>query len=116
MVLLDNSLIKSRQKSSFEKFLQFRQLIIFGACFLKYVYRTVRVSLWKSESLTSRVSELQKPLGIFANNRSITFGLSGFLKHVGFFIKFFSDYKLQNCLKLGSVISALKSPGNKKFS
>ena len=72
--------------------------------------------LGQSESPVSRVSELQKLLGLFINNRSITFGLPGFLKHVGFFIKFFSEYKLQNLFKLGSAISALRSPSNKKFS
>ena len=57
----------------------------------------------------------QKILGLFVNSRSITFGLPGFLKPV-FFIKFCSEYELQNSFKLGSVISALRSPSNKTFS
>ena len=80
MLLLDNSLIKLYRKGSFEKRVHFLVLV-----FLKYVFRIVKVSLWKSESPVSRLSELQKLLGLFVNNRSITFGLSGFLKHVVFF-------------------------------
>ena len=79
------------------------------------MFRTVKVSLWKSESPVLRVPELQKLPGLFVNSRSITFGLSGFLKHVDIFINVFSEYKLQNFFKLGSVISVLKSPSNKKF-
>ena len=56
---------------------------------MKYVFRTVKVRIWLAESPVSRASELQKLLCLFVNSRSITFGMSGFLKHVGFFIKFF---------------------------
>ena len=84
MPLLDISLIKSVRNESFEKFLKFSWLITFGDCFLKNVLRTVTVNLWKSESPVSRVSELQKLLGLFVNMRSIVLGFSELLKHVGF--------------------------------
>ena len=62
---------------------------------MKNVLRTVTVNFLKSESPVSRVSELQKLLGLFVNMRSIVLGFSGFLEQVGFFIKFLRLYNLQ---------------------
>ena len=115
MPLLDISLIKLVRNESFEKFLYFQSLITFGDCFLKNILRTVTVNLWKSKSPVSRVSELQKLLGLFVNMRSIVLGFYGFLKPVGFFIKILRKYKLQKSFKFVSVISELKSPSNMKF-
>ena len=67
------------------------------------------IATLKSESLVSRVSELQKLLGLFINMRSIVLGFSGFLKNVGF-IEFLRRYKLEKSFKFVSVISELKSP------
>ena len=39
----------------------------FGDCFLKNVLSTGKVNLWKSDSPVSRVSELQKLIGLFVN-------------------------------------------------
>ena len=74
----------------------------------------VTVDLWKSESPVSRVSELQILLSLFVNTRSIVLGFSGFLKHLGFFIKFLRKCKLQKFFKFVSVVSELKSPSNMK--
>ena len=56
-----------------------------------------------------------KQLGWFVKIRSMHIGLSGFLKHVGFFIKLVSPFNLQNFSKHFSLTEALKSPKNKKF-
>ena len=75
-------------------------MITFGILFLKNVFRTVTVNLRKSKSLVSRVSEVQKLVGLFVNIRSIDLGFSRFLEHVGFFMKFSRRYKFQKFFKL----------------
>ena len=50
--------------------------MILGHCFLRYVFKTVTVILWKSDSPVSIVQDDWKLYGWFVKIRSIRVGLS----------------------------------------
>ena len=67
-----------------------------GVCLGTYVFRTVIVILWWSESPHSRVILFWKLWGRFVKITPIELRFNGFLKHVASLIKFFRLYESQN--------------------
>ena len=84
--------------------------------FLRYDLRTATVMLWKSIKPVSNAHEFWKLRTEFVNIKSIVLGLSGFWKHAGTWIKFFSLWKLQKSLIWMLASSTLMSPIRNNFS
>ena len=83
---------------------------IIGLAFWKYVLRTIKRNLWKSDIPVSEPSEFQKHFGWFVYIRSMQAGLSTPWKHVGSLMRDFKLHDAQNCSKKLWEISVFKPP------
>ena len=55
--------------------------------FVQITFKTVATTLWKSDIIVSKAEVSEKQLGRFVRNKSIHYGLDGFLKTYGTFYK-----------------------------
>ena len=79
------------------KSLYFRQLTTCGFILGKCIFITATTILRKSESPVSITYVFLKLSGLFVNIKSMHVGFSGFLKHIGSFIRFSSFVNLPSC-------------------
>ena len=98
------------------KVLKLRYNFTFGGDFLKVIFKTVQIILWKSDTPVEIVFVCIEELLQVVMKRSIHVGLIIDLKHVLSATKFLRLYNSRKFTSMVSLTSALKSPANKTLS
>ena len=92
----------------YESLYMYRYLMTWGFILGKFIFITPTIIFWKLDSPVPIKYVFFKLSGLFINSKSMHVGFSGFIKHIGSFIRFCILQILQNFFKVESSMHELK--------